>query len=863
MAQRKENPNNPHLHLLIFSTLFLSLLFCVNITASVIHNADRASLLLFKSRLTDPDRLLANWVGPDCSNWTGVACEPRSGRVLTLNLTSANLSGQIHPSLCSLSLLVNLVLFGNWFHGPIPACLGSLSELQVLDFGRNRFSGEVPAKFYKFRNLKELRLSENDNLGGTIPYWIGNFSTKLEKIDLSFCSFIGEVPQSLFDSRSIKDVKLEDNLLTGNVSDFRSSLVHLNMRSNQFSGTLPCFSASVQSLEVLDLSGNSIVGGIPTCISFLQGLRYLNLSHNSLSYKVSPHLLFSEKLAVLDLSFNALSGHLPSRIADVTEKSGLILLALSHNRFRGEIPLKFTELRSLQALCLSHNFLTGEIPRRIGNLTYLQVIDLSHNLLSGSIPLNIVGCFQLLALVLGNNNLTGEIQPELDALNSLKVLDISNNRISGEIPMTLAGCSSLEIVDISANYLSGTLNDAIAKWSNLKYLSLSRNNFNGPLPSWLFTFQGIEMIDFSRNKFSGPIPDGNFNISVNFNKRVLDGSTATTREIKLVAIPSREIKVYISISGVTDLRFSFDPSSLIGIDLSNNLLRGGIPVGLFDLKGLECLNLSYNFLWGKLPSLAKMTSLRVLDLSHNSLSGPIPENISTLQNLKLLNLSYNGFSGIVPNKQGFLRFPGAFTGNPNLCLESTEGCKKKSVPIVQDKTLEEMEGPISWLAFAVSGAVSFYATLVAMLCIPSARNFILRTKEVGLGFNFTFVDVLKTVELVMAGTGMFAEKMSCRRILLYRRPRMVGMSQKDEAFSQTRSRASISIVVALEQRNYHLVSLKEQVCSLIWDVVEFQLATFGHGVTAAYAYQEFVGVHCARQETYKLRQRCSLGDLFS
>ncbi|CAM8965910.1 unnamed protein product [Rhodiola kirilowii] len=762
MAQRKENPNNPHLHLLIFSTLFLSLLFCVNITASVIHNADRASLLLFKSRLTDPDRLLANW-----------------GRTRLLQLDPAS-----------------------------PA-----NHAQAV--------------------------------------------TKLEKIDLSFCSFIGEVPQSLFDSRSIKDVKLEGNLLTGNVSDFRSSLVHLNMRSNQFSGTLPCFSASVQSLEVLDLSGNSIVGGIPTCISFLQGLRYLNLSHNSLSYKVSPHLLFSEKLAVLDLSFNALSGHLPSRIADVTEKSGLILLALSHNRFRGEIPLKFTELRSLQALCLSHNFLTGEIPRRIGNLTYLQVIDLSHNLLSGSIPLNIVGCFQLLALVLGNNNLTGEIQPELDALNSLKVLDISNNRISGEIPMTLAGCSSLEIVDISANYLSGTLNDAIAKWSNLKYLSLSRNNFNGPLPSWLFTFQGIEMIDFSRNKFSGPIPDGNFNISVNFNKRVLDGSTATTREIKLVAIPSREIKVYISISGVTDLRFSFDPSSLIGIDLSNNLLRGGIPVGLFDLKGLECLNLSYNFLWGKLPSLAKMTSLRVLDLSHNSLSGPIPENISTLQNLKLLNLSYNGFSGIVPNKQGFLRFPGAFTGNPNLCLESTEGCKKKSVPIVQDKTLEEMEGPISWLAFAVSGAVSFYATLVAMLCIPSARNFILRTKEVGLGFNFTFVDVLKTVELVMAGTGMFAEKMSCRRILLYRSCQMIS------------ERSEVSSFLLLTEGQLIWVNGYNTCQTIGLDVVlnssssPCQLATFGHGVTAAYAYQEFVGVHCARQETYKLRQRCSLGDLFS
>ncbi|KAL7254716.1 hypothetical protein ACSBR1_008961 [Camellia fascicularis] len=653
-----------------------------------LHPKDRTSLLSFKSYLQDPNQFLSSWElvglgggGSKCTNWTGITSSNQigtgTGRVISLNLTLMNLSGPVHPSLCNLSLLETLILSHNRFNGSIPPCLGKLLNLRTLDLDHNMFSGVVPRTLARLSKLTELALNTNKDLNDTY-------------LDLSH------------------------NNLWGTLGDFHQPLVFLNLESNLLSGSLPCLLASVESISVLNLANNSIVGGIPSCISSLQELKQLNLSFNGLRFEISPRILFSDKLVVLDLSFNALLGQLPSKFAEPPEKSGLVLLDLSHNQFYGDIPLTITELKSLQVLFLSHNLLTGEIPARIGNLTYLQVIDLSHNSLSGSIPLNIVGCFQLLALILSNNNLSGEIQPELDALDSLKILDISNNKISGEIPLTLAGCKSLEVVDFSYNNLSGGLNDAITKWLNLRFISLARNKFNGSLPAWLFSFQVIQTLDLSGNKFSGYIPDGNFNISLTFNS----SNFSRTPTQQLGTSQNLQMKLSVVVSDVDELSFDYDLSSAVGIDLSDNSLYGEIPVSLFGLHGLEYLNLSYNFLDGQIPSsLEKMWSLRALDLSHNSLLGQIPENISSLGNLTLLNLSYNCFSGIVPTKQGYWRFPGAFVGNPDLCVESPgERCQTKSLPVVPGKTFEEeMEGPISfWKDMFMSWLVEEYFSCIKM-----------------------------------------------------------------------------------------------------------------------------------------------------
>ncbi|KAE8692571.1 hypothetical protein F3Y22_tig00110833pilonHSYRG00322 [Hibiscus syriacus] len=122
---------------------------------------DKASLLLFRSSVGNPDHSLATWFGSNCTGWTGISCENRTGRVVSVNLANMNLSGRLHPSLCELSFLEYLNLSDNNFNGTIPTCFGSLGSLDILDLIHNSFDGVVPEDIVRLGQLRELVLSGN------------------------------------------------------------------------------------------------------------------------------------------------------------------------------------------------------------------------------------------------------------------------------------------------------------------------------------------------------------------------------------------------------------------------------------------------------------------------------------------------------------------------------------------------------------------------------------------------------------------------------------------------------------------------------------------------------------------------------
>ncbi|KAL5730431.1 Phytosulfokine receptor 2 [Ranunculus cassubicifolius] len=112
-----------------------------------------------------------------------------------------------------------------------------------------------------------------------------------------------------------------------------------------------------------------------------------------------------------------------------------------------------------------------------------------------------------------------------------------------------------------------------------------------------------------------------------------------SRVIMLI-LPSRGLQGKISqaIGGLNQLQ---------NLDLSNNTLKGDIPIGLLTLQHLEVLDLSYNMLSGSISeALGGLKALRLLNLSGNSLTGELLD-LGAFPNLSVFNISINLLNGTI------------------------------------------------------------------------------------------------------------------------------------------------------------------------------------------------------------------------
>ncbi|XP_074275050.1 uncharacterized protein LOC141599063 [Silene latifolia] len=551
--------------------------------------------------------------------------------------------------------------------GSISPVLTTLDNLMYLSLAGNNFTGRF--EIDSLSNLRFLNVSNNLFHDGLEL----NYSTfpNLEVVDVYNNNFTSLLPVGV-------------NML--------AKIRHLDFGGNYFHGEIPRNYGNLNSLEYLSLLGNDLQGIIPRELGNLTNLKELYLGYyNNYKGNIPKEFGALVNLVHLDISNCGLVGPIPTELGNLMI---LDTLYLDRNHLSGEIPRELGNLTRLINIDLSINQLEGEIPSEFINLEKLQLFNLFSNKLHGSIPDYVADFPNLYKLQLWKNNFTGEIPRKLGRNGNLQELDLSSNKLTGTIPQNLCVSNKLRILILLNNFLFGPIPQNLGSCLSLIRVRLSQNFLNGSIPNGLIYLPNLNLLELQNNYISSNLPE-------NINPRTAKISTLYLNPTKLIQLDlSNNLltgPLPISISSFSSIqsiylqnnRFSGPIPSSIGqlkqvmkLDFSNNFLFDFIPKEIWSCSHLTYLDLSKNNFTGVIsPEISSVKFISYLNLSHNQLNGNLPMSLGSMKSLTNADFSFNDFSGEVPGSGQFSVFNvSSFVGNPLLCGPSLNNPCKLNPP---------------------------------------------------------------------------------------------------------------------------------------------------------------------------------------
>lgn len=182
-------------------------LLLVTITFAQVSTQEKDVLVEFYTS-TNGAKWNISWdLDEPVEKWQGITVEKNS--VTEISLLFNNISGDIPASLGTLKNLKVLELSFNPITGKIPTELANLEKLENLSLNSTLLSGTIPNELGKLKNLKQLHLSSN-KLVGEIPNELGRLK-KLEVFNVFDNNLTGIVPGDLASNRNLKELMIAEN----------------------------------------------------------------------------------------------------------------------------------------------------------------------------------------------------------------------------------------------------------------------------------------------------------------------------------------------------------------------------------------------------------------------------------------------------------------------------------------------------------------------------------------------------------------------------------------------------------------------------------------------------------------------------
>nr|GMD59910.1 receptor-like kinase TMK4 [Ipomoea batatas] len=379
----------------------------------------------------------------DRCTWTNVNCDKSTGNVVSINLDSESISGELPSEITQLASLRTLSVQKNSLSGTLPS-FANMSSLEGLFLDNNQFSS-IPQDFLLgLPNLQTFSISDNGELSPwQIPSYLAE-STNLGSFYASNASITGVIP-NFFDSfPNLQNLRLSYNNLTGSLpGSFGSSEIQnlwLNNQQKGLSGTIDVLSSMAQLSQVW-LHANAFTGPIPD-LSKCVNLFDLQLRDNQLTGVVPVSITGLPKLVNITLQNNNLQGPMPEFGKNVKNNVGntfckdtpgpcdpqvTALLAVA-----GGFGYPITLAQSWEGNNPCNNNWASVSCDGQGNVI---TVTLRKQGFSGTISPALANLTSLRNIYLNDNNLTGPIPESLTALPHLQVLEVSNNNLSGPIPV--------------------------------------------------------------------------------------------------------------------------------------------------------------------------------------------------------------------------------------------------------------------------------------------------------------------------------------------------------------------------------------------------------------------------------------------